>query len=205
MPYTGFGLGFVDFDQDGELDLYVANGRVGRDLSPLTPADVFAEPNQLFRGLGNGRFAEFLPQGGTPTPLIENSRAALFGDYDNDGDTDIVIVNNGGPARLLANRAGDKAHWIRFRLRDRHGNDAVGSLLRIRSRGRDQWRVVGRSFGYQSSHDPRVHFGLGMADGADEVRVTWLGGQVESFGSRAAGQSYELRQGTGQTRAEGSP
>ena len=112
---TGFGMGFADFDHDGALDLLVVNGRVGRSLTPLAE-DPYAEPDQLYRGLGTGRFAEIPSREMLPLPLIETGRGAAFGDVDNDGDVDVAIVNNGGRARLLENLAGDRGHWILFRL-----------------------------------------------------------------------------------------
>ncbi len=193
VSFTGFGLGFADFDHDRQLDLFVANGRVGQDSAELTPGDVFAEPNQLFAGLGGGVFAEQLPQGGTRPTLIENSRAAAFADYDRDGDVDLVIVNNGGPARLLNNQIGNGKPWIRFRVRNSRGRDAIGARVGIDVNGQTQWRVVGRVSGYLTSNEPEVHFGLQDADDVDEVRVIWPDGSLESFGSFASRQVVELR------------
>lgn len=196
LPYTGFGTAAVDFDHDGELDIYVVNGRVSKVMKALAK-DPFAEPNQLFRGLGNGRFAEYSLRDGTSEALIENSRAAAFGDYDNDGDMDIVVVNNGGPVRLLQNRATKKGRWIMFRVMNRHGWDAVGAKVCITSAHGKQWRQVQTAYSYLASNDPRVHFGLADTDAVSEVTVIWPDGQKESFGRFQAGAVYLLQEGAG--------
>jgi len=192
---TGFGVGAVDFDHDGRLDLYVANGRVGRTLKPWVAGDPFAEPDQLLRGTGAGRFEEVRPRGGTRPEVIANSRAAAFADYDEDGDVDLVVVANGGRARLLENLAGAGGRWIAFRLRDRDGGDAIGARVRIRLAGGEHYRTVQRASSYAASNDPRVHFGLGDAAAADDVTVLWPGGAGESFGPRAAGRVHLLVEG----------
>ncbi|WP_456428809.1 CRTAC1 family protein [Rhodocaloribacter sp.] len=196
IRYTGFGVGFADFDLDGFLDLYVANGRVGKTLAPLGD-DPYGEPNQLFRGKGNGRFEEMSPPGGTARTFIETSRAAAFGDYDDDGDVDIAVVNNGGRVRLLRNRAGDGGRWAAFHVLDASGRDAVGAMVRLTAGGRTQWRAVATAYSYQASNDPRVHFGLAGVDRIEEVLVIWPGGERESFGPFVAGKVDTLRKGHG--------
>ncbi|MCI0485558.1 MAG: ASPIC/UnbV domain-containing protein, partial [Blastocatellia bacterium] len=176
--------------------VYLVNGRVGRTQSPLAE-DPFAEPNQLFRGMENGRFEEIMPQGGTADSFIENSRAAAFGDYDGDGDIDILVVNNGGRARLLKNVVGDRGRWIMFRVINRHNLDAIGAMVRVTVSGKNHWRPVQRAYSYLSSNDPRVHFGLSEADSVERVVVIWPGGKRESFGPFPAGAVHELRQGAG--------
>ncbi|MFB3133895.1 MAG: CRTAC1 family protein [Rhodothermales bacterium] len=198
IPYTGFGVGLADFDHDGALDLYVANGRVGRTLASLGE-DPYGEPNQLFRGLGDGRFEEVMPRGGLARPLIGTSRAAVFGDYDGDGDIDVLVVNNDGRAHLLENQVGHRGRWILFRVVDRRGRNAIGARVRITAAGRRQWRLVQRAYSYLSSNDPRVHFGLAEAEQVEEVMVVWPGGRQESFGPFAAGAVHELREGGGKS------
>jgi hypothetical protein len=179
-------LAAADFDNDGYLDLYVANGRVGRNYEAIVANDVFAEPNQLFRGQASGVFAEVQPRGGTWPELIETSRAAAIADYDQDGDIDLVVVNSGGPARLLINQVGNRRSWIRFRILNHLGADAIGARVAVTAEGRTQWRTVGPACGYLTSNEPFVHFGLGDAKQVDEVRVIWPDGQSESFGTAPA-------------------
>jgi hypothetical protein len=199
LPFTGFGTGFADFDHDGEMDVYVVNGRVTRAPTSLGE-DPYGEPNQLFQGLGNSRFEEVFPQGGTSMPFIETSRAAAFGDYDGDGDVDILIANNGGPARLLKNRASSRGNWIMFRVLNRHGLDAVGAMIGITTSTGKQWRLVQVAYSYLASNDPRAHFGLGGADKVENVVVNWPGGRSEFFGSFPAGKVHLLREGAGHRR-----
>ena len=196
IGFTGFGLGFADFDHDGELDLYVANGRVGRSLAPMAE-DPYAEPDQLYRGLGGGRFEEVEPRGGVAKPIVESGRAAALGDYDGDGDVDVLVVNNGGRARLLKNLAGARGRWVAFRVVDGEGRVAIGAAVRADVGTAPRWRLVRRSASYLASHDPLVHFGIGEAARVDEVVVVWPGGKRESFGGFAAGAVHELRRGRG--------
>ncbi len=197
LGYTGFGLGFGDFDLDGRLDLYVANGSVR--IPPVTydPKDPFAQPNQLFRGIDDGRFEEVMPRGGTAEELLATSRGAAFGDLDNDGNIDIVVVNKDARPHLLRNIAQRRGGWIVFRVLNRRGSDALGAVLRIDAGRRTRWRMVQSSYSYCASNDPRVHLGLGDAKSVDAVAVHWPDGLKESFGPFAAGRIYDLRRGSG--------
>ncbi|MHB8522931.1 MAG: CRTAC1 family protein [Limisphaerales bacterium] len=197
LPYTGFGLAFADFDNDGVLDLYVANGKVKLGETRFDPNDPYAEPNNLLRGLGNGQFEEVLPHGGTTPPLIATSRGLAVGDLDNDGALDVVVINRDGPVHVLRNLAGRRGHWIMFRVLNRKGVDAIGASVRIEAGDKVQWRRVAPNEGYCSSSDPRVHFGLGAAAQVERATVLWPDGAQESFGPLAAGRLHELREGQG--------
>ncbi|MDE2849444.1 MAG: CRTAC1 family protein [Acidobacteriota bacterium] len=209
LPMTGFGTGWFDFDNDGDLDLLAVNGAVRR-LDRARSGDAaaaratartdherrFGQPNQLFRNLGDGRFEDASPLGGPTFTAFEVSRGAAFGDVDNDGDTDVLITNNNGPARLLLNLTGQDNGWIGLRLVIADGKrDAVGSLVRVRlTGGRTITRRVRAAMSYASSSDPRVLIGLGSAE-IDDIRVSWLGGAEESFGALPPLAYHELRQG----------
>ena len=195
--FTGFGLGFADFDHDGVLDLFVANGRVVVDRPILNPDRPYADPNLLYAGTAEGVFVELAPRGGTATPLIEASRGAAFGDLDNDGDVDIVVANLQAPVHVLRNRAGERGAWIQFRVLHPWGSDALGATVRVTLGSEVRTRTVQAAYSYQSSNDPRVHFGLAQADGVDEVHVRWPDGVEETFGPRPAGALHELRRGSG--------
>ena len=174
---TGFGLGFADFDHDGHRDIYIVNGRVRYGRRNLIPEDANAEPNQLFRGLRDGRFSEMTTPGGVNKSLITTSRAAAFGDLDNDGDIDIVVINRDAPAYLLRNIVGSRGHWIMFRVLDKRGVDAVGAIVELEAGGRRQLRTVQTAYSYQASNDPRVHFGLADLARVSRVRVRWPSGR----------------------------
>jgi hypothetical protein len=196
-PFTGFGVGFFDFDRDGLLDLYVANGRVKYGATDYDPQDPYAEPNQLLKGLGRGEFEEML-HAGLATPLIATSRGCAFGDIDNDGGIDIVVINRDGPAHVLRNITGStERHWVMFRVQSRNGIDALNSVLKIRAGGLVQWRQVSPNEGYCSSNDPRVHFGIGPATRIETLTVQWAKGEEEVFGPFTADATYGVQHGTG--------
>jgi hypothetical protein len=200
--FTGFGLGFADFDHDGHLDLYVANGRVTLLLPRYSEVDPFAEPNQLFRGSSTMRFEEVKPRGGTSQLLLDTSRAAAFGDLDNDGDIDIVVVNKDSRPYLLRNVAGARGNWVMFRVRDRWGHEAAGASVAVDAGGRRQWHLVQRAYSFCASNDPRTHVGLGANTRIDDVQVRWPDGSTESFGPLAVGTVHELREGAGRRPGE---
>ena len=211
LAMTGFGTGWFDFDNDGDLDVLAVNGavrrldraRAGTEAAARAAAATdherrFGQPNQLFRNLGDGRFEDVSALGGASFGTYEVSRGAAFGDVDNDGDTDVLISNNNGPVRLLVNVVGQDSGWIGLRLVTADGRrDALGSLVRVAlDDGRMITRRVRAQWSYASSSDPRVLVGLGAA-AIEDVRVTWLGGGEESFGPLSPRTYHELRQGQG--------
>lgn len=194
--YTGFGLGFQDFDHDGTLDLYVANGRVLRGFRNFREDAPYAEPNQVFKGLGSGRFREILPRGGTKTELIETSRGAAFGDLDGDGDIDIVIANNGEAARILINEAPKTGGAMTIELVDSDGCESLGTRVLIEGGGRKFHRRSERGYSYCASNDPQIHVGLGNIKAVDRVTVDWSGGERQIYnGPFEAGSKITLEEG----------
>ena len=194
--FTRFGMALVDFDNDGRLDLYEANGRVGRQGDTFA-ADPYAEPNLLFRGRAGPTFEEVAPRGGTAAALIGTSRAAAFGDVDNDGGVDILVANRDGSPYLLRNVAPSRGHWAQFSVRTRQGSDALGAVLTIRAGGRTWRRDVRTGYSYLAANDPRVHVGLGSVTRIDAVDVRWTDGGSERFGPFDADQVVRLRRGGG--------
>ncbi|MEM1180088.1 MAG: CRTAC1 family protein [Acidobacteriota bacterium] len=208
---TGFGLTFFDIENDGELDVAVANGAV-KDLEALVRAkDPFPlhQKNQLFRG-GGGTFTEVTATAGPAFELSEVSRGLAVGDLDNDGDADLVISNNSGPARLLINQVGHKAPWLGLRLMER-GRDALGAEVSLERDGAPAlWRRVQADGSYASANDPRVLFGLGgSAAKLTAVVVRWSDGAQERFKAPALRSYHTLTRGDGQAvpskTAKGSP
>lgn len=194
-PFTRFGAALLDFDNDGLLDLYEANGRVGRQ-STMHSSDPYAEPNLLFRGLAGPRFEEVTPRGGTSPLLVASSRAAAFGDIDNDGGLDIVVVNRDARAHLLRNVA-NRGHWAMLRVVDDHGRDALGAEVTMTVGGRTIRRDVRAAYSYLASNDPRMHVGLGTDRVVRDVTIRWPTGQRERFGDLEADKIVVLRRGTG--------
>jgi len=201
---TGFGTAFFDYDNDGRLDLLTVNGAV-RTIQRLRQARdplPFHQPDQLFRNAGGGRF-EAVPaaEAGPAFALSEVGRGALFGDLDDDGDVDVVVTNNSGPARLLVNRVGSRNGWIGLRLRTGAGalsRDEPGTRIEVRAAGGERFvRTVRPATSYASSNDPRLLVGLGAARGPLSVTATWPDGLVESWSGLAAGRYHALRRGGG--------
>lgn len=195
-PYTRFGMGWVDFDNDGYLDLYQANGRIDWQEDAYV-GDIYAEPNVLFRGKRGGEFEAVTPLGGTETLLIATSRGAAFGDVDNDGAIDVLVVNRDGPAHLLSNVGGTGGNWILFAVREEHGRDAYGAIVTMQLAARTITRDVRAAYSYCSSSDPRVHVGLGRDDRVTAVTVRWPDGEIEVFGDFEANQVVTLSRGAG--------
>ena len=199
--YTRFGVGILDFDNDGRLDLYAANGRIDRGSSTVGAGDAFAEPNLLFSGMPDGRFEEVLPRGGTSELLVATSRAAAFGDVDDDGGIDVLVVNRDAPAHLLLNRAPARGGWIAFRVLNERGGDALGAVVTFAVGDSEKTREVRTAYSYLAANDPRIHVGLGAAGGVFEVVVRWPGGRSESFGAFEGDRTVTLRQGSGTAAA----
>ena len=216
LAYTGFGTAWLDFDNDGWLDLLAVNGAVqashqrfamrGRGSSaragePL-PLD---QPNQLFRNLGNGRFDDVTGRAGAVFELSEVSRGAAFGDVDNDGDVDVLVANNDGRARLLINEVGHRNRWIGLRLVGGPGRrDMPGARVGVfRDDGPPLWRRARADGSYASANDPRVLVGLGQAAAVRRVRVVWPSGREEDWTDLAVDRWLTLEQGSGESRESG--
>ncbi|HEX6203767.1 MAG TPA: CRTAC1 family protein, partial [Thermoanaerobaculia bacterium] len=193
LPYTSFGARWIDFDNDGWLDLLVVNGAV-KILEPKARAgDPFplAMRNQLFRNLGREaggpggaavRFADITGEAGGPFAVERVGRAAAFGDLDDDGDTDVVIGNANGPLVLLDNAVGQDRPWLGLELVDRHGRTAAGARAEVVRRGAPiLWRRPHTDGSYGAASDPRVVVGLGAHPEVTAVRVHWPGGEVETW------------------------
>lgn len=192
-PFTGFGVGFRDFDHDGEWDLFVANGRARLGAQDIDPTDPYAEPNLLLRGLPNGDFEEIQPPGGTTPPLLATSRGIAFGDLDNDGADDIVILNKDGPVHVLENLVGPRGHWIGLDVRDARGHVARNAMVRLDAAGKSRWRQVQPNEGYSSSSDPRLVFGLGQATSIDRLVIRWPDRTETTLGPLAPDRYHRLQ------------
>jgi hypothetical protein len=193
-PFTRFGMALRDFDNDGYLDLYEANGRVGRQ-SELYSADPYAEPSLLFRGAAGPRFEEVTPRGGTRQLRVASSRAAAFGDIDNDGGIDVVVVNRDSRPFLLHNVVPSRGHWVAFRVLEEHKRDALGAEITMTVGSRTIRRDVRAAASYLASNDPRVHVGLGGETMVRNVTIRWPDGASERFGDLPADRIIVLQRG----------
>ncbi|HEY0764500.1 MAG TPA: CRTAC1 family protein [Pyrinomonadaceae bacterium] len=195
--FTGFGTFFFDYDNDGWLDLFVANGAVQLlpELVRVNNPFPLGQPNQLFRNTGKGSFVEITDQ--AELQPLEVSRGAALGDVDNDGDTDVLVTNNNGPARLLLNQVGNKNHWLGLRLVGKSGRDMLGAQVEIVITEKNTLRRRVRTDGsYLVGNDPRVLVGLGANTRVPKLRVHWPDGTVEELKDLQTDRYTTLKQGT---------
>ncbi len=197
QAYTGFGVGWFDFDADGTLDLFIANGKV-------TPGDTAAfdyrEPNQLLRGLAAGGYEDVSERSGAAFDLLETSRGAAFGDLDNDGDIDVLVVNVDGPVRLYRNDVGTRRSWLLVELCGGGAFDrnAVGARVTVEAGGRRVTREVRPAYSFGVANDPRIHFGLGDLKLVDRLAVRWPDGTMTELASVPARRILRLEPGNGE-------
>lgn len=175
-----YGLGFLDFDQDGDLDLFQSNGHVQNRIQEIDPAVTFHQPRQLFENLGDGTFRDRTPQGG-PALGPGAGRGAACGDLDNDGDVDVVVNNLDGSPALLINQAEQLGrHWLSVRLEGKAPNRSPeGAVVRLTAGDRRLVRHLHRAYSYAATNDPRVHFGLGDLQQVEALTVEWPGGRAQ--------------------------
>lgn len=195
FPYTGFGVAWFDYDNDGWLDLLAVNGAVSHIEKLVAAKDPYPlhQPNQLYRNLGNGHYQDVSAESGKVFELSEVSRGAAFGDIDNDGDTDVLISNNNGPARLLINQVGTRNHWLGLELVSTRGHPVIGARVALLGGGKKhRWRRTRRDGSYASANDPRVIIGLGGDDGEQDLFVLWPDGRRESFLGLAADRYHRI-------------
>ncbi len=198
---TAFGTLLFDYDNDGWLDIFVANGAVTIIEAQAAAKDSwpFHQSNQLFRNQGNGTFKETTKEAGAAFKLSEVGRGAAFGDVDNDGDTDVLITNNNGPVRLLLNQVGQRNHWVGLRLLEAKAKrDALGAkVVLTRKQKPDLLRRVRTDGSYVSSHDPRVLFGLSHHNEAVKALVSWPSGRREQWDNLTLDKYTTLHEGEG--------
>jgi len=194
--FTGFGTFFFDYDNDGWLDLFVANGAVQLLPELVRQRNPFplGQPDQLFRNTGKGNFVEIVDE--PEFALLEVGRGAAFGDVDNDGDTDFLVTNNDGPARLFLNQVGNQNHWLGLRLVGKAGRDMLGAQVEVVV---DDKRILRRRVrtdgSYLSGNDPRVLVGLGAVTRVKAVRVRWPDGAVEEWKELIVDRYTTLKEG----------
>ena len=198
LPYLGWGTGFFDFDNDGWLDLFVANGHLYPQLNSYASGLRYAQRNLLYQNRG-GRFAAVGDQMGAGWAVAKVSRAASLGDMDNDGDVDLLIVNLNDTPTLLRNDGGNRNNWLGLKLIGSESNrDAIGAQVRVRADGLDLVREVHRGYGFQAGHDQRLLIGLGPHEQIDEVEIRWPTGRRQVLESPPLRRYLEIHEGRGE-------
>lgn len=200
LALTGFGTAWIDFDNDGWLDILTVNGRVSSVEERANEPFPYDQRRQLFRNLGNGRFEDVTDRAGAVFAVSEVGRGAAFGDVDNDGDTDVLVGNDGGQVRLLINQVGHRNHWVGLRLvGEDTSRDMLGARVEVvQSNGTTRWRRVRADGSYASANDPRVLVGLGDVTDVPRIRVYWPSGRIEEWTDVAIDRWTTLTKGSGQ-------
>ena len=189
--YLGWGIGFLDYDNDGYKDIFVANGHTMDNITEVDRSTTTPQQNLLFRNLGNGQFADVTAQMGKGFALRKTSRAAAFGDYDNDGDIDILVTNWNQTADLLRNDGGNQNNWIQVQAIGTESNrSAIGARIKVVSGEFTQYAAVKSSGSYLAFSDLRVHFGLNDAENVDLLEIHWNSGTVDRATNLSVNQRF---------------
>ncbi len=189
LPFVGFSPLFLDYDNDGHLDMFCANGHPQDVIDILTDHETYAQRDQLFRNNGNGSYTDVSETVGAyfAVPLV--GRAAAMADYDNDGDTDIVVMNSNQRAVLLRNDGGNLKNWVGIKLVGRHSNrDGIGAKVRLVAGGTTQIREVKSGSSYASGSDMRLLFGLGENQHVEKITIVWQRGTTQALESVSINQ-----------------
>jgi hypothetical protein len=180
LPYLGWGTGLEDLDNDGLPDIFIANGHVYPQVDALDAGQHYAQRKEIYRNLGNGKFREVARDIGGDVLIPKSSRGAAFGDFDNDGDIDVLVINLNERPSLYRNEGGNRNHWITLRLEGTRSNrDAIGARVELQSNGKTQVHEVRSGGSYLSHNDMRLHFGLGNTSHVDRIHIRWPNGNVE--------------------------
>jgi hypothetical protein len=197
LPLVSWGTKWFDYDHDGVLDLFIANGHLEDRISEYDQSSTFLQQNQLFRGVGNGAFREVSNEAGPGLQVKRSSRGAAFGDIDNDGDIDIVVLCSRDRPLLLINEGGNRRPWVEIELIGNPPNRfAIGARVTLQSGKRRYVQEVQSGGSYASQNDLRLHFGLGDG-GVDRVEVRWPQEKVEAVQGVRPGRLNRIQEGRG--------
>ena len=191
---VGFGVRFFDYDNDGDLDVFVVNGHVIPRVAEYRDDVTFAQRNLLYINQG-GHFQERSEEAGNSFASLDVGRGAAFADIDNDGDIDVLVTNNGSGLQLLRNDGGNRKNWLALKLIGKKSNrDGIGALIKVRAGGRTSVIQVQRAGSYLSSHDPRAHFGLGEVKKVRELEIEWPSGIRQKIFNLRANQILTIEE-----------
>ena len=197
VRFTGWGAGIVDLDNNGLPDIFFVTGSVYPEVEKVLPNYPHKTPRVIFRNLGGGKFEELMDRGGPAIPEAHNSRGCAFGDFDNDGDIDVLIVNLNEPPSLLRNDVESGHHWLKVKLIGVKSNrSAIGATVIARYGERMQAQAVTSQTSFYSANDSRLHFGLGPETTAD-LEIRWPNGAIEKVPGVGADQLVILKEGSG--------
>jgi len=195
---SGFGTRFLDYDNDGARDLFMANGHVLDNIEKYRSDVRYAEPKMMFRNIGNGIFTNVSDTLGADFQRPFVSRGAAVADFDNDGDLDILVSNNGQAPQLLRNDGGNDNHWLQlFLIGTKSNRDAVGARVKVIAGDLTLYEQRKGGMSYQSAQDPRLHFGLGQRNNVDSVEITWPSGEITKLGHLKADRIVSVQEGRG--------
>ena len=195
--YVSWGTCIFDLDNDGHPDIFWVTGNVYAEVEKINPKFPYKGPRVLFRNRGNGTFVRMGDEAGPAINALHVSRGCAFGDFDNDGDLDIVIMNQHEAPSLLRNDAPKDNHWIKVRLEGTKSNrSAIGARVLVRYGGKTQAQAVMSQASYMSANDPRLHFGLGKETSVD-IEVVWPTGAIEKYPAQAANRLITILEGHG--------
>jgi len=198
-----FGARFLDYDNDGRRDIFMAAGHVLDNIDRYRPGTGYAEPKLMFHNAGNGVFENVSDQLGPDFQIPCVSRGAAVGDFDNDGDLDILVSNNGGAPQLLRNDGGNANHWLQILLIGTRSNrDGVGARVKMSAGDLTLYEQKKGGMSYQSAQDPRLHFGLGNRTKIDLIEIRWPSGSVARLGDIASDQILAVKEGVGLVKYE---
>jgi hypothetical protein len=196
--YLGFGAAFLDFDNDGWKDIFLANGHVYAQLAGRKLHLTYEQPRILYQNTGKARFVDVSAKSGPGITASHVGRGCAFGDLDNDGDLEIVVNNQDAAPSVLRNDGGNRNNSLSIKcVGTRSNRSAIGARVRVTAAGRDQIDEVMSGSSYYSHNDLRLHFGLGAAANVDRIEIRWPSGASETLKNVAANQFITVREGQG--------